>query len=522
MRIYRFTKALCITVSLILISGGVAFGFPNFLTDLNTQYGTSLSCDVCHPYTANYGADYLSAYISNGGSSVAAFQTIEPLDSDNDGFSNIEEFSAGTNPSDATSFPVVSTDTTPPTIMIASPQAATYHSSSIPLEYTISDGSLELFLDNNLLSTPPAGVLTGLSIGKHTLRVQATDTAGNVGSSEVVFTLQAGLLTSIPDLNGNSSDDLACLSVNDNGGVRVVVRDSLSREKLSVLHFPGRFAPLAMTMVPDLDGNSVAELAVLGTDVNGTVRVTIKDSVSDALVNAINFPSRFSPISFSTLPDLNGNGVPEIAVLGVDNSGKIRVIIKDAETRANINTLSFPSGITPVSMTSISDLDGNGVPELAVLWIGEFGKVGVMMKDPSTRSQVNVVYFPPRFMPTGLAAIPDFDGSGNPELAVMGTDDQGSTRIFVKDSISRDMIQTIVLPAQLDSMSMTVVANMGDTNAPEIATLQVDVDGLIRALVMDSQSSNKLTSVLFDRGSSPLPPNGESTLQCTMRCLSWC
>jgi len=55
-----------------------------------------------------------------------------------------------------------------------------------------------------------------------------------------------------------------------------------------------------------------------------------------------------------------------------------------------------------------------------------------------------------------------------------------------------------------------VVANMGDSNASEIATLQVDVDGLIRALVVDSQSSNKLTSVLFDRGSSPLPPNGET------------
>lgn len=78
-----------------------------YLTAARLKYpnivGTQLdSCSLCHSSGTNrnpYGSDYQS-HSHN-------FTTIESLDSDNDGFSNINEINSLTFPGNSTSFPVV-------------------------------------------------------------------------------------------------------------------------------------------------------------------------------------------------------------------------------------------------------------------------------------------------------------------------------------------------------------------------------------------------------------------------------
>lgn len=99
-------KIVRIALVCVLISP-IAFAKSDYLDDAIAQYpsinNTVLdSCSLCHSTGTNrnsYGADYDAANRN--------FATIENDDSDNDGFDNITEIEALTEPGDASSYPVV-------------------------------------------------------------------------------------------------------------------------------------------------------------------------------------------------------------------------------------------------------------------------------------------------------------------------------------------------------------------------------------------------------------------------------
>ncbi len=102
----------------------------NYMTSFRNTYpaisGTQLdNCSVCHtsiPSLNSYGADYRSH-----GHNLTA---IELLDSDGDGYTNIQEIQAITFPGDAGSHPVqqpTATPTTPPTATPTTPPTCNTH-----------------------------------------------------------------------------------------------------------------------------------------------------------------------------------------------------------------------------------------------------------------------------------------------------------------------------------------------------------------------------------------------------------
>ena len=80
-------------------------------------------------------------------------------------------------------------DMVPPTIMIISPLAGFVTSTTPTIVYTVSDGVVITKLDGSVISTPSGSALGPLSQGTHTLRIEATDSVGNAGFREVVFTV---------------------------------------------------------------------------------------------------------------------------------------------------------------------------------------------------------------------------------------------------------------------------------------------------------------------------------------------
>ncbi len=114
-----FTGALVVLIVMVVFSkpqSGLAL--PGDLSSAAAKYpnivGTNLqACDLCH--TANIPSlnPYGAAYKANGRSS-AAFGLIENLDSDGDGFKNLQELSSLTFPGNPASFPSVPTPTNTP------------------------------------------------------------------------------------------------------------------------------------------------------------------------------------------------------------------------------------------------------------------------------------------------------------------------------------------------------------------------------------------------------------------------
>ena len=81
-------------------------------------------------------------------------------------------------------------DASPPKVSLLSPQATTYISSSVPLEFTVNEPALQFAycLDGHN-NVPISGnfTLDGLSDGTHNVVVYTNDIAGNMGKSDTVI-----------------------------------------------------------------------------------------------------------------------------------------------------------------------------------------------------------------------------------------------------------------------------------------------------------------------------------------------
>jgi len=80
-------------------------------------------------------------------------------------------------------------DTTPPSVLIMSPEASTYNTSEVPLDFAVNESVSQVAysLDRQGNVTVSGNMtLTGLSDGAHNIVVYSWDDAGNVGASETV------------------------------------------------------------------------------------------------------------------------------------------------------------------------------------------------------------------------------------------------------------------------------------------------------------------------------------------------
>jgi cytoskeletal protein CcmA (bactofilin family) len=83
----------------------------------------------------------------------------------------------------------ITLDTIAPTVVITSPTSG-LSTTQIPLlTYTASDGSIVVKVDTLVVNKISGTTLDTLTSGSHTVRVEATDVAGNIGFASVTFTV---------------------------------------------------------------------------------------------------------------------------------------------------------------------------------------------------------------------------------------------------------------------------------------------------------------------------------------------
>ncbi len=155
--------------ALALLSAGAAFAgnfeydpFANRYPAYYSTYGFSQGCPVCHTsapaLNSTYGADYVSALAARGGRNssnvVPALVSLEPLDSDGDGYTNIVEINANRKVFDATDHPTTGVS------LSAAPESLNGLPSST-VSYTVSVTNNGNIFDDYSLSVFVAGGESG-------------------------------------------------------------------------------------------------------------------------------------------------------------------------------------------------------------------------------------------------------------------------------------------------------------------------------------------------------------------------
>ena len=158
-------SVLVVALTLPLGFAGIALADTGALADFNAQYPLNSfggSCNICHttvPTKNPYGTDLNEAGATKNNIPPATFVAVEGLDSDGDGFTNIEEINAGTFPGNPASHP-----TSPGvTITITAPNAAQVIPSGMPFTILydapaeVSSVKVRYSLDGGATWLPAAG-----------------------------------------------------------------------------------------------------------------------------------------------------------------------------------------------------------------------------------------------------------------------------------------------------------------------------------------------------------------------------
>jgi hypothetical protein len=147
----------------------------------------------------------------------------------------------------------------------------------------------------------------------------------------------------LADLNGNGSPEAAILREHpDDQRVSVLPVDTASGSRLPHLGFDPNYRPIRLRVLDDINRNGTEEVAVLAVR-RGCCnqKVWVKDGGTGESIRVVYFGKTYLGEDLDISPDINGNGTPELVVLGRRDDGKLRAIIKDSKTGELIGSVGF-------------------------------------------------------------------------------------------------------------------------------------------------------------------------------------
>lgn len=235
----RHRTMLIITGALIMLSVMVASSkpqptsaLPGDLSSAMAKYpilaSSSLNtCDLCHTASIPSLNPYGAAYKANG-RSTAAFGLIENLDSDGDGFTNIQEINALKFPGNPASFPAVPTATN--TLVPVPTNTSIPNATNTPIPTVPASASATPVIPPNTASVTvgiaPSSIVVG---GSSTVTVSLNNIpAGGFASAEFTCTFDAAILEgsniSVAGLFG--TDPVTAINGPQNGSFIVAIAGS--------------------------------------------------------------------------------------------------------------------------------------------------------------------------------------------------------------------------------------------------------------------------------------------------------
>ncbi|MCE5241649.1 MAG: hypothetical protein LLF99_00490, partial [Desulfobacteraceae bacterium] len=160
----------------------------------------------------------------------------------------------------------------------------------------------------------------------------------------------------LPASNSTPPQIVVLKADSQNGVNEVSIKGSKSGLAVGTVTFDTTSVPNGLGVASVQGSNSLVELLV--DPLGGGASVEIRDANTNAQVNSISLDMQYAPKRLAVLPDLNGDGVSEVAVAGVDAStSAVRVQILDPLAGAVIRNISYAGGRVPKFLAVIPSIN---------------------------------------------------------------------------------------------------------------------------------------------------------------------
>jgi hypothetical protein len=265
---------------------------------------------------------------------------------------------------------------------------------------------------------------------------------------------------------------------------------------------------LATDVMPDTNGNSVQELVALRSKHDGSINAEIRDANTGALLRTMTFlTTAYSVVNGIVIPDQDGNGAPELAVLGIRKSdGRGVVEIRNLSGAESPRMIWFATGLTPIKVVAVNDADSNGIMELAVLSTRNSDLRGVVeIKNSFGPTLPNTIWCRSLAWALDITTVPDADSNGVPEVAVLlarASDNRGVVEI--KNASGPLSPSEVWAMPGVRAKAVESVADADSNGVPEVAILSArNSDGRIVVEVRNAAGAPSPSILWFTLGQSP-------------------
>jgi hypothetical protein len=287
---------------------------------------------------------------------------------------------------------------------------------------------------------------------------------------------------------------LAVADFNNDGRLDMAVGNQ-GQSSISVFLQQVPVAPPHFISLPDIDGDGSPEIVAVLYD-SGLQKATarVKNAKTGVLVKQIAFNGQFVPKKIGVVPDLNGNGAKEIAALGVRSSDQaVQVEIRDSLSGVKLSAVLFPATFTPISLSVVRDDSCGSKVCLAVLQQNDTA-LRVQLKDALTGAAIRTIGFSSGYNGRTFGTIADLNGNKKREFALLAdSKSPGAASIMeIRDSKTGGLIRTISYPAGEPVRGLLNLADLNQNGGTEVASL---LPHLLQVVVVDTQTGLTLSTI---------------------------
>ena len=288
-----------------------------------------------------------------------------------------------------------------------------------------------------------------------------TSTAGNISMATPTYLPQGNYTTgaTIGDCNGDGKPEIVVANLADNTieiypNTSTIGAISFSTT-LDTLRLPSGTLPYAVA-IGDFDGDGMPDLA--STDFL-TANVSVWHNTGTAggplsFAANVNFGVGNRPQGLA-VGDLDGDGLPDLVVVNTtDNTISLLHNTSTSGTISFVKGTDQPVGNNPDAV-AINDFDGDGQPDVAVANLAD-NTVSVLRNTSTTGNIVlsTHVDYPTNYAPVSVVGA-DLDGDGMPDLA-LADNNGGSITVLRDQSPSAAAITNFTPTAGINGTVVTI------------------------------------------------------------------